>query len=653
MKITINGVAVDLATAAIDISFPAAVVAPPAPVPAPAPAPSPAPSPAPAPSWTLKAAFNSSVQAGVLYINDFTAGAVSEHWDFGDGTTSDVMGSQKHTYTESGIFAIMLTAKAANGTTSTSTVHDGVIVPLPAVIPPAVSVVGQPVTVVANLTLPVPYTATLTLAPGDVKPLDPTDPSKGAAVYYADGLCVCLENSYEKTTGDIRGHFTVTAGATALYDGTLTLWAHGGTRSFWLAQPQPVANPDLSFMPKLGAGSEKASSVAWYAAGDNGPTGAGNIILAIGTGGEHPHLGPVPEWDAAYLTNPNADNLAVVRGMADSLAVLPFHVRCFATGKMLSVADYPAASMLPVQLGVGKNPIAKFTTNCPIQLDQGQAHATNYSALACALYDTDFDREQLAMWCNWVNSLCENYTYRSKLGCCTFRDAAGRGFGRGLNVLIYAAKYASPEYAPQFQAWVDEAAADGAAAWLAQTGIQIMQQGGPLVSNVNAYANGGYAPWMQDILTNAIGRAIQLGHTAFQPILDYFSVSTFERVEADHEFATLYNSITTMADGTPVATWAEGLQRAATFDPKLAAGLALPEGSLERLTTYGETLGYLAGDFVNFPTSPTGYAAMYQSALAVCVRYATDQPRAQAAWAKFKQYQRIDFSQNGKYNETP
>jgi hypothetical protein len=44
---------------------------------------------------------------------------------------------------------------------------------------------------------------------------------------------------------------------------------------------------------------------------------------------------------------------------------------------------------------------------------------------------------------------------------------------------------------------------------------------------------------------------------------------------------------------------------------------------------------------------------MYQAALAVCVRYATNQAKAQAAWAAFQQWQRIDYSANGKYDVQP
>ncbi|CAM5592325.1 hypothetical protein [Rhodanobacter lindaniclasticus] len=177
------------------------------------------------------------------------------------------------------------------------------------------------------------------------------------------------------------------------------------------------------------------------------------------------------EWDACYLTNPTADNARVVRGMADAAAPVPFHVRDFGTGKMLDVRTYPRASMQDTQRGVGSNPIAAFTTRWPFLLGQAQSHATNYGALACTLWGTEFDREQAAMWANYICSLNQNYLYRSPLGCCAFRNNAARGFGRALTVLLNAATHAPIEFRPMFQAvGVNEAAADGAAAWVRCTG---------------------------------------------------------------------------------------------------------------------------------------------------------------------------------------
>lgn len=604
-----------------------------------------APPPAQPPAST-KAAFNGTVLRNTVSVNNFSTGAASQVWDWGDGTTSTELAPQ-HTYKTTGTFTIRLTCTAADGTSNYYEVRYGAIVPLPDVPIPSTDVAGLPITLRADLRDG--YGTSLTLWPGDVKPLDPSDPSRGAAVYYADGLCVCLVNDYAGTTGDVSGHFTLTASDVVIFDGDLLLPAHAGTRPFWL-RPAPLkAHVDLSTMPQLGIDSPAATWADTYDAGDNGPTGVGNILLAIGAGGEHDTLGPVPQWDACYLTSHTGDNLRVVRGMADAAAPVPFHVRDFDTGKMLDVRTHPKASMLPQQIGGAGNPIAKFTTIWPFSLSQAQSHATNYGALACELFGTDFDREQAAMWANYICSLNQNFSYRSPLGCCAFRSNAARGFGRGLTVLLNAARNAPDEFKPLFQSWVDEAAADGTAAWVGLPGMGIMREGGALAGNVTAYAGGAYAPWMQDILTAAVGQAIQYGHAKFQPILDTFADYTFDRVLKDHEFATSYNAVALRADGTWVDNWAEGLQVKAASDPAFAAALAAPEGSADRAKYTGGN----PGDFMGYPTSATGYPAMYQAALAVCVRYATDQAKAQAALAAFNKWQRIDYSANPKYDVQP
>jgi PKD repeat protein len=624
---------------------PPPVVKPPAPPASPAPAPAPAQPPA-----STKAAYNGVVLRNVVTANNFSSGAVSGVWDWGDGTTDD-MSVKTHAYTATGTYKVRLTTTAADGTSNYSDVHFGAIVPMDPVPLPASDLSGKPVTVHAELSDG--YTTDITVNPGDVKPLDPTNQSRGAVVYTPDGLCVYLANDYAGTTGDITGKFRLSAGGVTVFDGQILLGAHCNTRPFWLKEPPLKASPDLSTMPILG----KAPAASWaseYDKGDNGPTGVGNVLLAIGAGGEHATLGPVPEWDADYLANPTADNLRVVRGMADAIAPLPFHVRDFATGKMIDVRTYPKASMLDVQLGVGANPIVKFTTVWPFAMGQAQSHATNYVTLACELFGvgedaTDFHREQAAMWANYICSLNQNYIVRSPLGCCVFRSNAGRGFGRGLTVLLNAARNAPDEFRPLFQSWVDEAARDGAAAWVGQPGLGIMTQGGALDGNVNAYPNKEYPPWMQDILTQAVGQAIQYGHTGWQPIVDSFSNWTFARLEQDHEFATLYTAASQYADGTPATGWADGLKAKASYDAKFAAALAAPEGSAERAAYTGGN----PGDFMGYPTSATGYPAMFQAALAMCVRYATDQVRAQAAWAIFHKWQRIDFSSDPKYDVVP
>lgn len=61
----------------------------------------------------------------------------------------------------------------------------------------------------------------------------------------------------------------------------------------------------------------------------------------------------------------------------------------------------------------------------------------------------------------------------------------------------------------------------------------------------------------------------------------------------------------------------------------------------------------MKGQLCRLSKATDGYAAMQQPAWASLADYATDQVRAQAAWAKFQKYQRIDYSANPKYSVVP
>jgi hypothetical protein len=103
-----------------------------------------------------------------------------------------------------------------------------------------------------------------------------------------------------------------------------------------------------------------------------------------------------------------------------------------------------------------------------------------------------------------------------------------------------------------------------------------------------------------------------------------------------------------------VADWAQGMAEVAKLKPNVASALTYAENSpeLSSALNLGNS-AYKAGDFTGYPWSPEGYASMLQPALAYAARYASDQVRAQAAWAKHVQWIRADYSQEAKYNIYP
>lgn len=569
----------------------------------------------------------------------------SASWVWGDmpGSSPSVApgGKMSHAYDAAGTYPITLSIGDASGSGATLTQNITVsgTKPIPLNIP-------SPDSITVQADFDDGTVSHIVVNKGACVPFISDDPAYGGVKYYSDGMCIALENMYAGTKGDISGRFTIIAGGTTIFDDELILYAYAGPRPFWLRQPLPVENPDLSLFPKL-VPAPNASMYQSYHAADNSPTGYGCDIFSMGTAGEHAHLGPVPQWDACYLANSNPQNTEVMFGMANAARVWECHVRDITTGEMIDVTQYPKISFLQAFRGIKGNPIGPFTTNNPVKLTQAQAHATNFCALAAVIFATEYHKEELAFWSNYYSSLWQNYAYRLPAGCVMASHGIVRGKGRGLTALLYAAKYSS--HASYFDNWVRAMAQDYQSFYLKQTGLAIDQ-----TAKGQGYAHGQFAPWQQHLLVYGVGLAVHFGYTEFQPVLDYFATVLFDALLSDgqtptlqHEFATIYNSGLVTADGTGVVSnWRESIELAGTFNAPLEAGLQCAENSqaLQDAIGHGSP-----GNFMGYPASPTGYAAIARPAHIMTALYATDQIKGQALLQKFLQYDVSDYSNNPKY----
>lgn len=465
-------------------------------------------------------------------------------------------------------------------------------------------------------------------------------------MYYSDGA-VCIENCYINTTGDaVLTGVTLMAGTVQLFAGDLTIWAHTRTHPFWIVQPTVKASPDLSMFPKLGAGGETVDLLAEFLKADNGPMGRSLWTAAMANTGERQDLGEIDGFDAIYLKNPTADNATVVRGLSDAACSFQFHGIDPATQKMVSLAGNPKISYLGQIDGQYGNAVPKITSACPQNINEAAAHAPTFCALAAAIFVTEYDREELALWANYVGGLWQNWEYRLPCGYAKATYGQTRGKGRSLTTVAYAAKLSdNPTY---FETWLHDGGTDASAHWPAQTGIQIDQ------NNAVYFDNKGFAPYQQHILIASMGQAIQAGASEYQGAFDYFCTYLFDSMlEAQHEFATAYQVRYKDDTGAIATDWKQALEFTAVHDPLLTAAMAQAEGSQALQDALQRKDVHQAGDFIGYPTSPTGFPAIMQPALAYAAMFATDQTRAQAAWAKFKQWQRIDYISNPKYNIVP
>lgn len=152
----------------------------------------------------------------------------------------------------------------------------------------------------------------------------------------------------------------------------------------------------------------------------------------------------------------------------------------------------------------------------------------------------------------------------------------------------------------------------------------------------------------------AIGHTIKNGTTKLQMTFDYFAAYFIDAMLiGPHELLTIYNINWKDAAGNIAANWAQAMQFTAAVNKDVAAALNCAEGSAELQTAldYPSNQSHLPGDFAaGDPTSNSNYIAQVQGTYAMIADLATDQVRAQAAYAKFMKYNRVDYTKNPKYD---
>jgi hypothetical protein len=455
--------------------------------------------------------------------------------------------------------------------------------------------IGHPAALVANVTgtLDDGTSVNVSVVQGSRVPMVPAQPLRGSVVFHADGLSICLENAYAGLTNDLTGTFSVAVGSTTLWSGGLTIWAYSRTRPFWVSAPPLLPSPELWRFPTYGTGSESASSYAMYAAlptthdvnsVDNSPMGIGIHRRTFGAAGGSGQFGPLPTWDAQWMCNRTANNLVVVRGMADSVGVWPHVVIDPTTNKMIDVSAYAKLTMDSGQRGVVGNPIVPFTTkiwvnSVGINFDQVQNHCTNFCALSNVLYGTNYDKEAIAFWANYVGSIVSSWPGRVNINGnpVLAPSGASRGAGRSMRSVTYAAALSDSQ--AYFAPWMDAYASTLSARYAAQTGIHIDQTN----AYVEGYAHHGYAPWQEHILTQAAGNAVRNGFTAMQPVADYLFAGVVEcMLDTPHEYASSYEMVWRSGDGSnnnpPAANFAGVINNTAGWNTSIKKSLDFPEG---------------------------------------------------------------------------
>jgi hypothetical protein len=153
---------------------------------------------------------------------------------------------------------------------------------------------------------------------------------------------------------------------------------------------------------------------------------------------------------------------------------------------------------------------------------------------------------------------------------------------------------------------------------------------GDMPYTMNGAANVGANNFMEEFFCQATGRAIELGHTGFLPLLKYKAMHVTGRLTSGPDFCWqfAYNYSLRFRDSatSPIyTTWKEVFQKSAP-----TAALAAECGSPEMATA----LGTIQNGFTGYPNDTQGYPANGQPAVAYCATY--NMPRADDAWLVFR-----------------
>lgn len=435
---------------------------------------------------------------------------------------------------------------------------------------------------------------------------------------------------------DLNGHAVERASG-------LTLWRWSGTRPVRIWTGERVRRNvvrNLAYLRSTGAvpyydPTLKVSAQALgalqkrYAASPHGLMGHTLVTPYMPQTGGRIDIGPLPVWNAfAVLTNdPVAVRLS--EDIADSSAVWPIHLRDEATGRPLSLIEYPMASTLPraIVSHLKTNPIPCWLQNCrdmypktgsPLTPDPAHEPALNY--VPYLLTADPFYYSELDFWNNW-NALALNPGYRQKSKVEFLQGIEQiRAMAWQLRTLAYL-DFVTPRNAynkPFLTAVLANNLEVVKTKWMQHSDYP---EPVVLVASNSPRGHGGMAPWEQDFLTWSFWNLVRLGYRQWEPVLKWNSGFVVHRLTDPHvcsSLASLYRvkifNVVNKRD-VPVGAWPAMVDATAKskFYPLTLQDLSLPCHS----EAFAKAMKIpKPGDFVGYPWSPQGFPSNMQPAVA-------------------------------------
>ncbi len=389
----------------------------------------------------------------------------------------------------------------------------------------------------------------------------------------------------------------------------------------------------------------------WLAA-KTGPMQVGLAQPYMPTTGGRPDIGLLPAWNALYLVSMDPRMKNIMVGMSEQAGSWSSHYRNKATGKPVTLAEFPYMTLLGAASDT-LNPVTKLreafpvcpATACTTPLVADTSHQPAFAYLPYMVTGDYYHLEELEFWANY-SAFSLNPGYR-EYGKGLFKSDQIRAQAWSMRTTAQAA-YILPDNDPQKALFTN--IVNNNLDWYNAnyTNNTAANKLGVLVhSYALAYNNStGLAPWQDDFFTSAIGVAADLGFTRAQPLLAWKAKFPIDRMTGPG-FCWISGAIYSMK-----------VRDSATSPIYNTIAEAYKASSTEQLFPLGcnsqamaTLLGLKVGEMSGYAGLPTGYPSNMQPALAYAAGAATGGP---AAWKVFAaRTVKPDYTQEPQFNIIP
>ena len=362
--------------------------------------------------------------------------------------------------------------------------------------------------------------------------------------------------------------------------------------------------------------------------------GVGSATRYMPQTGSHQDIGPITRWQALYvISNDSRVEQASILN-SDLAGSWSIHYRDKETGLPLSIDDYPYATIVGGH-GDTYNPetkkyeaFPKCSGYCRTPHIHDTAHQPSFAYVPYLITGDYFHMEELIFWASY-NLFSSNPGYRQQTKG-LFKNDQLRGQGWSLRTLGQAA-YITPDEYPLKDYLIDKVENNLEYYNSKYTynndsnKLGIITDGYTLGYNKNR----GLAPWQQDYFTWSVGLLNEFGFDNALPLLQWLSKFQIGRMN-DTEYCWI--------SGAPYSLNVRDSSQSPFYETLGAAYRATIDSSIASLECGSQAMAEAfglsqAGEMTGYATSPTGYPASYQPALAVATDLHTAE--SQSAWGIF------------------